>query len=44
MERISEVLSLDTIDPTRTYSNNIIEMKAVLGIEAARACLFPRVG
>ena len=37
---LQEVLSLDTIDPTRTYSNNIIEMKAVLGIEAARACLF----
>lgn len=37
---LQEVLSLDTIDPTRTYSNNIIEMKEVLGIEAARACLF----
>jgi DNA-directed RNA polymerase II subunit RPB1 len=37
---LQEVLSLSTIDPTRTFSNNIIEMKEVLGIEAARACLF----
>ncbi len=34
------VLSLDYIDVERTYSNNIIEIQAVLGIEAARKCLF----
>lgn len=38
-----EVLALPTIDNTRTYSNNIIEMKNVLGIEAARACLFQEI-
>lgn len=34
------VLSLDYIDVERTYSNNIMEIQAVLGIEAARKCLF----
>jgi DNA-directed RNA polymerase II subunit RPB1 len=34
------VLSLDYIDAKRTYSNNIMEIQAVLGIEAARKCLF----
>ena len=31
-----DVLSLDFIDPTRTYSNDIVEIYDVLGIEAAR--------
>ncbi len=34
------VLSLDYIDVERTYTNNIMEVQAVLGIEAARKCLF----
>ena len=34
------VLSLDYIDVERTYTNNIIEIQSVLGIEAARKCLF----
>ena len=38
-----EILSNTNIDPIRTYSNNIIEMKQVLGIEAARQCLFQEI-
>lgn len=37
---LESILSLDYIDPTKTYSNNVIEMKELLGIEAARKCLF----
>ena len=37
---LQHVLGLDYIDTSRTYSNNIIEMKEILGIEAARKCLF----
>jgi DNA-directed RNA polymerase II subunit RPB1 len=35
-----EVLALDYIDATRTYSNDIREIKDVLGIEAARQTIF----
>jgi len=35
-----QVLSLDFIDTERTYSNSIMETLDVLGIEAARKCLF----
>ena len=38
-----DILSNTLIDSTRTYSNNIIEMKEVLGIEAARQCLFQEI-
>ena len=38
-----DILSITTIDPTRTYSNNIMEMKDILGIEAARQCLFQEI-
>jgi DNA-directed RNA polymerase II subunit RPB1 len=34
------ILSLDYIDPKRTFSNNIIETQQILGVEAARKCLF----
>ena len=35
-----DVLGLDYIDPTRTYSNDIIEIYNVLGMEAARFALY----
>jgi DNA-directed RNA polymerase subunit A" len=35
-----DVLALDYIDSTRTYSNHIIEMYDVLGIEAARQAIY----
>jgi DNA-directed RNA polymerase II subunit RPB1 len=35
-----KVLSLDYINPYKTFSNDIIEMFNVLGIEAARQCIF----
>jgi len=34
-----EILALDYIDSTKTYSNDIREMYNVLGIEAARECI-----
>jgi len=34
-----DTLALDYIDPTRTFSNDIVEMYNVLGIEAARQCI-----
>jgi DNA-directed RNA polymerase II subunit RPB1 len=37
------VLSLDYIDAERTFTNNIIETLEVLGIEAARKCLFNEI-
>ena len=37
---LMHVLSLSYIDGRRTFSNNIIEMYRVLGIEAARTILF----
>ena len=38
-----DVLALDIIDPTRTITNNIMETYEVLGIEAARKCLFNEI-
>jgi DNA-directed RNA polymerase II subunit RPB1 len=35
-----DILSLDYIDSDRTFSNNIIETQKILGVEAARKCLF----
>jgi len=35
-----EVLGLDYIDSTRTMSNDIVEVYNVLGIEAARQCIY----
>ena len=37
---LENILSLDYVDTTKTFSNNVIEMKEILGIEAARKCLF----
>lgn len=38
-----DVLALDTIVPEKTISNDIMEVYAVLGIEAARRCLFEEI-
>ncbi len=35
-----EILSLDYIDSAKTITNNIVEVYNVLGIEAARACIY----
>jgi DNA-directed RNA polymerase II subunit RPB1 len=35
-----DVLGLDYVDPNRTYSNDIVEIFDVLGIEAARQSIF----
>ena len=40
---LGHILSLDYIDVNRTFSNNIIEMQEILGIEAARTCLFKEI-
>ena len=37
---LQEVLELDYIDKTRTISNSIMEVYKVLGIEAARQCIY----
>jgi len=37
---LENILGLDYIDTTKTFSNNVMEMKQILGIEAARKCLF----
>ncbi|AAT42842.1 DNA-directed RNA polymerase subunit A'' [Picrophilus oshimae] len=34
------VLDIDEVDPTRTYTNDIIEIEQVLGIEAARNAIY----
>ncbi|BAB60348.1 DNA-directed RNA polymerase A'' [Thermoplasma volcanium GSS1] len=33
---LKDVLEVDEVDPTRTYTNDIVEIATVLGIEAAR--------
>ena len=38
-----DVLALDNIDVNKTFTNDIIEMYNVLGIEAARKCLFNEI-
>jgi DNA-directed RNA polymerase II subunit RPB1 len=38
-----DVLALDFIDRNRTFSNDVMEMYQVLGIEAARRCLFEEI-
>ncbi len=37
---LKEVLQIDEVDATRTYTNDIIEISEVLGIEAARNAIF----
>lgn len=36
---LAKVLTIDGVDPTRTYSNSCVEVLEVLGIEAARAAV-----
>ena len=40
---LSDILKLDYIVKNKTFSNDIIEMKNILGIEAARKCLFNEI-
>jgi DNA-directed RNA polymerase II subunit RPB1 len=40
---LSDILKLDYIDKNKSFSNDIIEMKNILGIEAARKCLFNEI-
>tara|TARA_Y100000817_G_scaffold309417_1_gene298516 strand:+ start:67 stop:3264 length:3198 start_codon:yes stop_codon:yes gene_type:complete len=37
------ILALDIVDSTRTFSNDIIEMSKILGIEAARQSIFNEI-
>ncbi len=37
---LKEVLDLDEVEPSRTYTNDIIEVANVLGIEAAKNAIF----
>jgi DNA-directed RNA polymerase II subunit RPB1 len=41
---LAEVLAIEGVDATKTYSNSFIEILAVLGIEAARAGLLKELG
>ncbi|KAJ4366276.1 DNA-directed RNA polymerase II core subunit rpo21 [Neocucurbitaria cava] len=41
---LAEVLAIDGVDATKTYSNSFIEILGVLGIEAARAGLLKELG
>jgi DNA-directed RNA polymerase II subunit RPB1 len=41
---LADVLAVDGVDPTNTYSNSFIEVLGVLGIEAARAGLLKELG
>jgi DNA-directed RNA polymerase beta' subunit len=40
---LTDVLALEYIDTKKTFTNDIIEMYNVLGIEAARKCLFNEI-
>ena len=40
---LSDILKLNYIDKNKTFSNDVIEMKNILGIEAARKCLFNEI-
>lgn len=40
---LKEVLKLEGVDKTRTYSNNLYEVEAVLGIEAARQLIINEI-
>ena len=42
-KNLKEILSTDTIDPKRTYSNDIREVYKTLGIEAARQCIYTEI-
>lgn len=40
---LMDILALDYIDPTRTFSNDIVEIFHVLGIEAARQAIYNEI-
>jgi len=40
---LSDVIAVDGVDPTRTYSNSFVEILSVLGIEAARRALYKEI-
>ena len=40
---LSEVITVDGVDPTRTYSNSFVEILSVFGIEAARRALYKEI-
>lgn len=40
---LMEVIKLPEVDPTRVYTNNIVEIQEVLGIEAARTALIREI-
>ena len=40
---LKKVLAIEAVDPTRTRSNDIFEIEAVLGIEAARQAIIDEV-
>ena len=40
---LKEILNLDMVDPVRTTSNDIFEIRAVLGVEAARRTIMNEV-
>ncbi|VEU24076.1 DEKNAAC105257 [Brettanomyces naardenensis] len=40
---LAEVITVDGVDPTRTYSNSFVEILSVFGIEAARRALYKEI-
>jgi len=40
---LSQILQMEEVDPTKTYSNNIHEIAEILGIEAARNVLIKEI-
>ena len=40
---LKQILALDSVDASKTYSNNIQEVFKTLGIEAARQCIFNEI-
>ncbi|ANB15624.1 DNA-directed RNA polymerase II core subunit RPO21 [Sugiyamaella lignohabitans] len=40
---LAEVMSIDGVDPYRTYSNSFVEVLSVLGIEATRSALYREI-
>ncbi|KAK9455699.1 hypothetical protein V1511DRAFT_310865 [Dipodascopsis uninucleata] len=40
---LSEVMAVDGVDYTRTYTNSFVEVLSVLGIEATRAALYKEI-
>jgi len=40
---LKEILNIDEVDYTRCYSNDVFEVKSVLGIEAAREVILREI-